>query len=274
MRKYFVGALAVALTLAGATAAFGIGSADNTKVTVEINTSSAKEGTKRNPKPNSVRLTLLGSTKNGKGQPGTSKRLELTLPKGWSWNANRWPRSKRCDIDEVNQAKSDSVCPKGSKVGTGKSTATGGADEAQPSGEGNGVQEKIDVTAHVIKNGNLGFFLEGEPVDVNPPMIEGKLKGRTLSVIIPKTVQEPVPDVATGITKLNTNFTGRIKVRVKGKRRTYGITENSGGCSKKGNWVFIGRNVMRDGTVTDRDAVKCRQSGNKRRKRGGRRRGR
>lgn len=255
MRKSsLVVALACLLAIGGAVSAWGIGKATNTDVNLEIKTDSAQAGTQKRPRINSVNLTLVGTTKNRMGQPGTSKSLELTLPKGWAWNAKKWPASKRCDIQKVIAAKSDSVCPKGSRIGAGKSTATGGADETKPSGEGNGVNELIDVTAHVIKNGNLGFLLEGKPVAVSPPMIEGKLIGRKLSVVIPPTVQEPVRGVATGITKLNTNFNGTITV--KGKR--FGITSNSGGCIA-GKWLFRGANVMRDGTVRDTDTVKCRK---------------
>ena len=253
-RSFFVVALACLMAAGGAVSAFGLGKASNTIVDLQIKTDSKQAGTKARPRINSVNLTLLGATKNRMGQPGTSKRLELTLPKGWAWNANKWPASKRCDIKKVIAAKSDSVCPKGSKIGTGKSTATGGADETKPSGPANGVNEFIDVTAHVIKNGNLGFLLKGRPVAVSPPMIEGKLIGRKLSVVIPKTVGEPVKGVTTGITKLNTNFTGII--RVKGKR--VGITSNSGGCINK-RWIFRGSNVMRDGTRSDTDVVKCRK---------------
>jgi len=247
-------ALACLLAIGGAVSAWGIGKASNTNVNLEITTSSALAGTTAKPKPNSVNLTLFGTTKNRMGQPGTSTALELTLPKGWAWNASKWPLSKRCDIRKVIAAKSDSVCPRGSRIGSGKSTATGGADETKPSGASNGVQEVIDVTAHVIKNGNLGFLLKGKPVAISPPMIEGKLIGRKLSVKIPKTVGEPVQGVTTGITKLNTNFTGRITV----KGKLVGITSTSGGCVA-GKWLFRGANVMRDGTVRDTDTVKCRK---------------
>lgn len=253
-RTSFVVALACLMAIGGAVSAFGLGKASNTDVNLEIKTDSVQAGTAKRPRINAVNLTLLGTTKNGMGQPGTSTALELTLPKGWAWNARKWPASKRCDIKKVIAAKSDSVCPSGSKIGTGKSTATGGADETKPSGKGNGILEEIVVTAHVIKNGNLGFLLEGKPVAVNPPMIEGKLIGRKLSVKIPKTVGEPVAGVTTGITKLNTNFTGTI--RVKGRR--FGITSNSGGCVA-GKWLFRGANVMRDGTVRDTDTVRCRK---------------
>ncbi len=251
-RSSFVVALACLMAIGGAVSAWGLGKASNTDVNLEIKTDSAQAGTVERPRINSVSLTLVGSTKNRMGQPGTSKALTLTLPKGWRWNASKWPASKRCDIDRVNKEQVKSVCPPGSKIGAGKSLATGGADESKPSGT-TGVQETIAVTAYVIKNGNLGFFLDGQPVKLQPRMIQGKLVGRKLNVVIPKTIQE-VAGVPTGITRLNTNFTGTI--RVKGKR--VGITSNSGGCIA-GKWLFRGANVMRDGTVSDTDTVKCRK---------------
>lgn len=263
--------LACLMAVAGAVSAWGLGKASNTDVDLQIRTGSAKAGTTKNPKANSVNLTLNGATKNGLGQPGTSKALTLTLPKGWAWNAKQWPASKRCDLDKVNKEQVKTVCPAGSKIGTGKSLAAGGADETQDSERKtkpetcgkdtagnflpppcpNGIKETIAVTAYVIENGNLGFFLEGTPVKLQPKMIEGKLSGRKLTVVIPKTIQE-VAMVPTGITRLNTNFNGKIKV----KGKTVGITSNSGGCVK-GKWVFGGGNVMRDGTVNDTDTVKC-----------------
>ena len=39
-----------------------------------------------------------------------------------------WPKKLRCDPIKANQAKSNSVCPKGSAIGKGHVTATAGDD--------------------------------------------------------------------------------------------------------------------------------------------------
>lgn len=252
-RRTLVGVLASLLTLAVAVSAWAVGSTANTEVSVKYTSSSKNAGTKKKPTATTLNLVLRSKTKNGRGQPATSVSLNTLLPKGWNINSRRWPRSRRCDINKVNQQKDDSVCPKGSKVGAGKSVAKGGADESKPSGPSNGITERIDVTAHVIKNGNIGFLLEGEPVQVNPSMIVGVARGRKLNVKIPKTVQEPVPGVATGIELLQVKFNGRT--RVKGKR--IGILQTTG-CSNR-RWKLTFTNIFRSGRQSNSDTVRCRK---------------
>jgi len=251
-RRTLVGLLASLLTLAIAVSAWAVGSAANTEVSVNITTNSKNAGTKAKPKATSLNLVLLGKTKNGRGQPATSTSLNVVFPKGWVQNSKRWPRSQRCDINAVNAQGDDSVCPRGSKIGTGKSIAKGGADESKPSSTSNGITETIDVTAHVIENGNIGFFLDGKPVTIRPSMIQGRVSGRKLNIAIPATVQEPVPGVATGIERLTTRFNGKTTVR--GKR--IGILETRGCSARK--WTLSFTNVFRGGArQTNRDTVRC-----------------
>ncbi|MBA3358460.1 MAG: hypothetical protein H0U20_03270 [Thermoleophilaceae bacterium] len=244
--------LASLLTLAVAVSAWAVGSASNTDSSVNYTTSTRDAGTKAKPKATTLSLVLRAKTKNGNGQPATSTSLNVLLPKGFIQNSKIWPKSKRCDINKVNAQGDDSVCPTGSKVGTGKSIAKGGADESKPSGPNNGITETIVVTAHVIKNGNIGFFLDGKPVTIRPSMIQGKVDGRKLNVIIPPTVQEPVPGVATGIELLTTKFNGTT--RIKGKR--VGILATTGCFNKR--WKLSFTNVFRGGARdTNSDTVRC-----------------
>jgi hypothetical protein len=243
------------LTLGIAVSAWAIGSSANTDVSVDFTAGSKNSGTKAKPTNTSINIDLRSKTKNGNGQPATSTSLNIVLPKGWKLNSKRWPAARRCDIDKVNAQGDDSVCPTGSKVGNGKAIAKGGADETKPSGPSNGITETIVVTAHVIENGNLGFFLDGKPVTIRPSMIQGKVVGRKLNVGIPPTVQEPVPGVVTGIERLQFKLVGTA--RIKGKRT--GIVQTEA-CPSGGQWRLNFTNVFRDGVrKTSKDNAACRK---------------
>ena len=251
-RRTLVGLLASLLTLAVAVSAWAVGSASNTDVSVIFKPGSKNAGTKAKPKNTTIDIDLRSKTKNGNGQPATSTSLNILLAKGWKLNSGGWPANRRCDINKVNAQGDDSVCPKGSKVGSGKSIAKGGADESKPSGPSNGITETIVVTAHVIKNGNLGFFLDGKPVTIRPSMIQGKVSGRKLNVGIPPTVQEPVPGVASGIERLQFKLNG--KAPIKGKSTA--IVQTTGCFAKEFKLNFT--NVFRGGAKkTSTDSVKC-----------------
>ena len=245
-RKFFAGALASALMLGGALAAFAQEPANST-VNADFRPGSAKAGTKKTPRANSVNLILKGGTKDGMGQPATSTSLNVTLPKQWRINSEDWPRKQRCDIVKANQARSDSVCPKGSKIGSGKSIAKAG---------GGGITQNLTVTAFVIKNGDLGFFLRGTTPVTVAEMIQGVTsKRRQLNVKIPSNLQEPVDSVTTGITLLQTKLGGTA--RINGKRR--GLLETTG-CGTRNRWLFTFKNVYRGGgSNSDSDTPKCRK---------------
>jgi hypothetical protein len=244
-KKWLLSALAGAIALAVAAVAIANPAADTT-LDVTAVVKPKKSGTKKDPKPVSLTLTIAGGTASGTGQPSTTTAINTTLPSTWLLNSKKWPKAKRCDIDAVNNAKSDSVCPKGSKIGTGSSQAKAG----------NGtITQDLDVTAYVIKNGNVGFFLVGTtPVSIQV-MIEGVVSGKQLKVAIPQNIQEPVPGFATGITLLKVAFgVGKLgKVIVKGEQ--LGIIESKG-CKNK-QWEIKVQNVYRDGENTDTDTVPC-----------------
>jgi hypothetical protein len=239
MRKTIIGALVGALVLAVPTTALA-----QTTMDTSLKVNPAKAGTAKKPKRVSLTLGIEGGTANGSGQPDTTTRLQTQLPKGIKWNGKLWPKAKRCSVARVNSGGSASACPKGSKIGKGHVTALGG----------NGaVVEEIDLTAFVTSGGGLGLFLDADqPVSVKT-MLEGKVRGRTIDVVIPANIQEPVPGVPTGIRTLT--FTLNGKAKVKGKTR--GVLESSG-CSG-GKWTGKVTNVMRTGTVTDTASVTCRK---------------
>lgn len=250
MRRYLAGALVGAITLGGAVAAWAV-PASQTTLQATFQPGSAKAGTAKKPRAATLRITIKGDTKDGTGQPATSTALNIGLPPQWRLNTERWPRKARCDITEANRQKSDSVCPKGSKVGAGSAIVQGGASET-----GDGVTRTLIVTAHVVENGDLGFFVENKrgQTPAVALMIQGATsQRRRIAIKIPKNLQEPVTGVPTGIRLLQFRLGGTAKA--KGKR--IGVVETTG-CAK-GKWRFGLQDVYRDGRKSDSDTAKCRR---------------
>ena len=76
------------------------------------------------------------------------------------------------------------------------------------------------MTAYALTNGNVGFYLLGNPVPLNKTL-EGKVvkSGRGLNVVIDPDVYQPVTGLFTGITKLEVKFTGRDQGQGQDHRR-------------------------------------------------------
>jgi hypothetical protein len=242
MRKViFGGALVGALTLALTTTALA-----QTQTTMEtsLGLAPAKAGTSKSPKRVTLKLGIEGGTQSGTGQPDTSTSIRVQLPRGIKWNGKAWPSSKRCSVSRANAQGSFSVCPKGSRIGSGHVTALGGNGS---------VVEEIDLDAFVTTGGNLGTFLTAtQPLPINA-MLEGRVSGQNINIAIPTNIQEPVTGVPTGIRTLN--FTLNGKVKVKGKTR--GVVESS--ACQGGKWTATITNVLRTGTLTDKPSVNCRK---------------
>ncbi len=237
--------LAAALTGALALSLVGVAYADINNSTFELSKFSAspgKSGTSKSPKAVTLSLGVKGGTKDGQGQASTSKALKITLPKGLNWNGKAWAKGKRCSVSTANQKRSDSVCPKGSKIGSGHVDATA-----------LGTKEPIDVTAYVTSAGGLGLWLKAsQPLPINE-MLEGKIKGNVITVNIPGNIQEPVVGVPSAIETLSFKLNGKTKV--KGKSR--GVIESTS-CSG-GKWTLKFQNVMTDGSLSDSRSVNCKK---------------
>jgi hypothetical protein len=240
LRKVVLGgALVCALSLivAGPAAA-----ATNTTMDASLTATPAKAGTKKKPRPVAVTLGIEGGTVSGTGQPAPTTKLHIVLPKGFIWNGKGWPKKARCDVAKANKLRSPSACPAGSKVGSGHVTALAN----------NGLLvEEIDVTAYVTKTGSLGLFLNADrPVPIST-MLDGKVSGRTIDVLIPTNIQEPVTGVKSGIKTLRFTLNGKGKIN--GKR--HGIVESTS-CSG-GKWTGLVSNVLQDGTLTQSVSTPC-----------------
>ena len=156
------------LTGAFAFSMVGVAYADINNTTFDLSQFSAsptKAGTSKKPKPVTLKLGVKGGTKDGTGQASTSKALKITPPKGLKWNGKAWASSKRCSVSKATQQKTDKVCPKGSKIGSGHVDATA-----------LGTKEPIDVTAYVTTSGNLGLFLKADAA-LDPRHARGQGQG-------------------------------------------------------------------------------------------------
>ena len=228
----------LALSIAGVAYAQSV---SNTTMDLSFSAKPGKAGTSKKPKAVKLNLGIEQATKDGSGQPATSTSLKITLPKGLNWNGKSWAKSKRCSVKEANQAASKSVCPKGSKVGSGQTIA-----------EAVGTEETLTVDAYVTTGGGLGLFLTGQPLPI-AEMIEGKVKGRVINVKIPTGIQQPAPGIKSAITTLKFGLTGKTKV--KGKSR--GIIESTSCSGKK--WTLKFENIVEGGKLTDTASVACKK---------------
>lgn len=248
--KHLLVALVGVLTLGVALTAWASPAADST-LNVTFKPGTKKGGSAKKPQAQTLRIVFRGGTTTGMGQPETATSLNTVLPKQWRINSERWPRSKRCDIAKANQMKSAKVCPKGSKVGFGRS---------QAKASDGGLTQNLDVQAFVIKNGDIGFYLNDLPPRVSDvdQMIPGQtFGGNKLNVKIPTNLQS-IAGLDVGITLLTTTFNGRV--RVKGK--TIGVIE-SRGCPRRGPWRFTETFVYKNrpgqsgATGKDSDTAPC-----------------
>jgi hypothetical protein len=268
-RIHLIGVAVTAVVLAVAVAAAYAVPPSATTWSISSKVTPKKAGTKKKPKAEVVDLKMNGDTTPPGGSPATSTDIVIQMPKTLKWYGKKWPKSKQCDASAADAAKSNSVCPKGSRVSLKKPTskvnhvhATAQPDPAKPK-----IEEDLDLTAYVlkadsnhspdpIKAGDLGLWLQSTPTAVVPisVMLGGNISkdGSKISVHIPQNVQEPVTGVPTGIEELFFTLDGKIKV----KGKTYGAV-SSVGCKNK-KWKTTITSIYRDGSKkSDSDTGKC-----------------
>jgi hypothetical protein len=246
MRRLILGtALAALLALILPSAAMAqAGTTADTLMNVDFSVKSKKAGTKKKGRPVSLTIAVEQSTRTGTGQPATSRQLKIALPKEFRWNGKLYPSSKRCDPAAATRAKSTSVCPKGSKIGSGHVTAVA---------SGGNLTEELDVSVFVTTGADLGLFLDSAPtapVSIQTMLVGGVSGGRNVSINIPSEIQEPLTGVPSAIKQLRTTINGTVTR--KGKKR--GVIE-SFGCNRA--WTLSFTSVFRDGSLKDSDFARC-----------------
>ena len=237
-RKIIGGLLLGSLLLAVPAVAFAADHGDtHMDLTFKTTAKSKKAGTKSKPRPVSLSLGITQRTLSGTGQPGTSKALNITLPKELRFQGKTWPKKLRCDPVKANSAKSNSACPKGSAIGKGHVTATAG---------NGGLKSEIDVTPYVTKSGDLGLWLATDtPLPIHQMLIGKVTNSRIVKVAIPSNIQQPLSGVKTAISTMNFSL-------------TRGVVSTGCGAGKK--WTLKFQNVYDDGgSATASAKAPCRK---------------
>lgn len=235
-RKILMGALAGALLLAVPAVALADSSDTLMNLGFKTTAKSKKAGTKAKPRPVNMTIEMTQSTRSGTGQPSSSAALNITLPKELRFIGKTWPKKLRCDSVKANQAKSDSVCAKGSKIGAGHVTAT--------AGDG-GITSEIDVRAYVTKTGDLGLWLDTlRPLPIHEMLIGKVTGGRTIKVAIPSHIQQPLVGVKSAIRVMRFSLTKGVE---------------STGCPASKKWTLRFQNVYTDGSQTKTATAPCRR---------------
>jgi hypothetical protein len=235
-RKILGGALACALLLAVPGAAFADSADTLMNLGFKTTAKSRKAGTAKQPRPVNLTIEMSQSTKSGTGQPSSSASLNITLPKELRFTAKTWPKKLRCDSIKANQAKSDRVCPKGSKIGAGHVTAT--------AGDGS-LASEIDVRAYVTKTGDLGLWLDTvTPLPIHEMLIGKVTRARTIKVAIPSHIQQPLVGVKSAIRVLRFSLAKGVE---------------STGCPASKKWTLRFQNVYTDGSQTKTATAPCRR---------------
>ena len=234
-RKILMGALAGALLLAVPGVAFASSADTLMNLSFKTTSKSKKAGTPKKPRPASISIALTQSSASG-GLASTSKALNITLPKEQRFTGKSWSKKLRCDPVKANQVKSDSVCPKGSKIGAGHVTAA--------AGDGS-LKSEIDVRAYVTKSGDLGLWLDTlKPLPIHEMLIGKVTGGRTIKVAIPSNIQQPLTGVRTAIEVLQFSLTKGVE---------------STGCPASKKWTLKFQNVYTDGSQTKTATAPCRR---------------
>jgi hypothetical protein len=245
MRKLVVGVVVAALTLTGAVAAWAVSTAETTH-NATFTPGNKREGTPKRPRGNTLVVRLRQGTTTGSGQPATTTVIIIRIPRQWRLLSERWPRSRRCRVATVNQRGTDSVCPRGSRIG--------GGDAELLASDGT-IEEHLDIRAYVTTTGDLGFFLDsppGEPTEVNT-MIVGQTSdgGRLIRINIPTTLQQPIPGIKSSIEEIVFRLNGSTRVR--GRRVSILVTT---GCRR--TWVFTFQSRYDDGgRNSDSNTLRC-----------------
>jgi hypothetical protein len=237
LRKTVVATVAALTAFGGASAALAQTAA---APTLTVTVAPSKAGTKKKPKNSSIHLVVVNNdTKR------TLQQVAITMPKTLKVSGKGF---KTCSAAKLN-ASGPSVCPKGSKIGSGSSDALVGV---------NGPSQTplhFVVTAFVSGKNAISFYLHstGIPVNVVAP---GKVSGHKLIVQVPQAAQQPAPGTWAGLVKLDTTLKGKAPK----KRYLIASTGCKGGKQKfSAALTFANNGVSPAGTVTTTGASKCKK---------------
>jgi hypothetical protein len=226
-------ALATAVVaLAAASLALAQVTSENT-YEIKASSSPTTAGSKSKPVPISTSVSIVVGEKSG-NRPATWKSL-TTAYAGVRQNGDLFPK---CTATQIANAQSDSGCPKGSLVGTGKLVGLIGpaTDFTQP-----GVKCEKDIRVYNGGKGKESLLLVGPGskcggVSYNPPApmtwsnSGGVAGGQSVKLPIPSNIAHPLPGVTGSVGESVIKYK---KVTVKKGGKTRGYLESVGCKSGK-----------------------------------------
>ena len=246
MRKLIVLGMALVASLMAAAVAFAA-----VTTTFKVTASPSKASTKK--KERSISLGVdIGITDPAVPQPPPLKKVVIRFQSGGKFNGKQFPKCKFSAL----QAKGERACPKGSKVGTGKATAS-----AKP------IIDLVNATMTIFngepKGGKPTILLYNIPDISSPITLQGTLDKKSASSCadgkgtcdytltfevpdLPTLPNAPPASVLTVKTKTGGVFVKKKK-KVNGKRRTVKIPYIGAPNVCKGTWVAEGSFSYTDG---------------------------
>ncbi len=228
MRKLV--ALAAALLVAGVAAAVAYAQGASNQYSVQGSVSPARGASKSKPLPIELRFSFQVTSATG-GRPAPIKTYSIGFYGGTS-NGGPFPK---CSAAKINAAQSDSVCPKGSKVGSGKviNVAGSASDPADTS-----IPCNLDLTIYNAGRNRAALYLDGTPPDCVIGIhqaLDGKFvrafggKGQALQFDVPANLLHPI----SGLDNAQSDITSTIdRITKKVHGRTQGYFEINQPCPR------------------------------------------
>lgn len=223
MRKFALIALTVSVTCALVATAFAqystppvvtvTGSVDLPKFKPKPKTKKAKKKAAKKAKNATLNVKFDVNAESNT----TLNKITYAIPPSIKLNGTGF---KTCSADAINQS-GESVCPKGSQVGTGAATALLGPGRIP-----------LTFTVSVYNSGakSLALYLKTSLFTIAIP---ATITGQDLSFDLPKAVYSPVTNLYSYVTSVTANI-GDAKVKTgKGKKRKTRFYATQKKCKSK-----------------------------------------
>ena len=194
MRKYLIAALVAVLSIA--VTAVAVGQTPSTEPDVDMALTPANAGTKKKPKNSTLKL----SVKNNR-LDATVDTITVNIGKNVKLNGRGFKFCKAADIN----AQGKSVCPAGSRAGTGRANAVVGLGRAPLA---------FTVDAFVGSKSSIVFYVQQVGGTVSKALT-GKVSrasgkyGSKIVIKIDEDLQSPAPNVFSSLVDLQATLKAR-----------------------------------------------------------------
>lgn len=213
MRKYLIAALVAVLSIA--VAAVAVAQTPSTAPTVDVTLTPSKAGKKKKPKNSTLKLFVKNNQTDA-----TVDSITVNIGKNIKLNGKGF---KYCTADQLNTS-GKTICPAGSKAGSGKANAVVGPGKA-PLG--------FTVDAYVGSKSTIVFYVQQVGGTVRKALT-GKVSkasgkfGSKIVIKIDEDLQQPGPGVFSSLVDLQTT--------IKAKRGKNYLVSSTGCTSRKHNF--------------------------------------